>query len=113
MNSSRSIGISVSPLVMTLVSSGAIFGAPATLPDAAVSASDDKQCAVAYDNKDFSKAFELCQPLADKGDADAQAKVGIMYVTGRGVAQEYAQALAWFRRAADQGNPTAQFYIGW
>ena len=37
-------------------------------------------------------------------DALAQAHLGAMYDKGRGVAQDYAAALKWYRLAADQGN---------
>jgi len=35
-----------------------------------------------------------------------------MYATGRGVPQDYAQAVKCFRLAADQGNADAQFNLG-
>jgi len=35
-----------------------------------------------------------------------------MYEDGRGMAQDYAQAVAWYRKAADQGAALAQFKLG-
>jgi hypothetical protein len=35
-----------------------------------------------------------------------------MYDHGDGVQQDYAKALEWFRRAAEQGDRDAQFYLG-
>ena len=35
-----------------------------------------------------------------------------MYDDGRGVPQDYAQALVWLRKAADQGNAAAQTNLG-
>jgi uncharacterized protein len=35
-----------------------------------------------------------------------------MYANGQGVAQDYAQAVAWYRKAADQGDADAQFNLG-
>ena len=35
-----------------------------------------------------------------------------MYEDGRGVAQDYAEAAKWFRRAADQGVAAVQFNLG-
>jgi TPR repeat protein len=35
-----------------------------------------------------------------------------MYREGEGVPQNYAEALKWFRKAADQGNANAQFKLG-
>jgi TPR repeat protein len=35
-----------------------------------------------------------------------------MYADGRGVAQDYAEAVRWYRKAAEQGDATAQFNLG-
>ena len=49
---------------------------------------------------------------AEQGDADAQYNLGIMYVTGRGVPQDDAEAVRWYLLAADQGHAVAQFNLG-
>ena len=49
---------------------------------------------------------------ADQGDASAQYNLGFMYADGRGVPQNYAEALKWYRLAADQGHASAQFNLG-
>ena len=36
-----------------------------------------------------------------------------MYFFGEGVAQNYAEAVNWFRLAADQGRADAQYALGW
>ncbi|HUD84765.1 MAG TPA: tetratricopeptide repeat protein, partial [Candidatus Saccharimonadales bacterium] len=38
--------------------------------------------------------------------------LGGMYSSGNGVAEDDAQALVWFRKSAEAGNPTAMFNIG-
>ena len=40
--------------------------------------------------------------LAEQGDADAQFNLGIMYANGRGVPQDDAEVVRWYRLAADQ-----------
>ena len=35
-----------------------------------------------------------------------------MYEEGSGVPQDFAAALIWYRKAADQGDADAQFYLG-
>ena len=35
-----------------------------------------------------------------------------MYDDGQGVAQNYAEAARWYRKAADQGNASAQLNLG-
>jgi len=65
-----------------------------------------------YDKKDYAGALREWQPLANRGDADAQYGLGWMYENGRGVKQDDAQAVAWFRKAAEQGLAAAQFDLG-
>ena len=49
---------------------------------------------------------------ADQGDAFAQNNLGGMYANGRGVPQNYAEAVKWYRKAADQGAALAQGTLG-
>ena len=35
-----------------------------------------------------------------------------MYAQGQGVPQDYAEAIRWYRQAAEQGNAEAQFNLG-
>jgi TPR repeat protein len=54
----------------------------------------------------------IYQKAAEEGDATAQSKLGVMYMTGEGVEINFEQAAVLFRRAAEQGNPRAQFNLG-
>ena len=49
---------------------------------------------------------------AKQGDADAQNNLGLMYVKGNGVPQDYYEAAKWFRKAAEQGHADAQNNLG-
>ena len=49
---------------------------------------------------------------AEQGDADAQSRLGYMYFEGKGVGQNYAEAVKWFRKAAEQGDVYAQNGLG-
>jgi hypothetical protein len=60
---------------------------------------DDAQAA--YNRGDYATALQLIRPLADQGDARAQSILGLMYESGRGVPQDYAEAVKWYRKAAD------------
>jgi uncharacterized protein len=51
-------------------------------------------------------------PRALAGDARAQAALGYLHATGRGVPQDYVIAAMWFSRAADQGHAGAQYMLG-
>ncbi len=82
-----------------------IVAAPATL--------DTQEAGIAaYQRGDFDAALRLFQPLAEHGDASAQSNLGVMYEQGRGVAQNYREAMKWFRLAAIQGNASAQSNLG-
>ena len=50
--------------------------------------------------------------LAEQGNAEAQFALGRMYAEGLGVAQDEADALAWYGRAAEQGHTDAQREVG-
>jgi TPR repeat protein len=54
----------------------------------------------------------VLQPLAERGNARAQAMLGFMYATGQGVPQSYDTASYWYRLAAKQGDTTAQYLLG-
>lgn len=56
------------------------------------------------DNKDL----HALQAQATQGDIEAQNRLGELYAKGRGVPQDYAQARAWYEKAAAQGHPMAQ-----
>jgi hypothetical protein len=66
----------------------------------------------AYEKGRYPLALRLLQPLAEQGDARAQALLGLMYYHGRGVKQDDAEAAKWLRLAADQDEPRAQFNLG-
>ena len=60
----------------------------------------------------YATALQIVRPLADQGNAEAQAFLGWLYECGSGVPPDYAQAAAWYRKAADQGNAEGQFHLG-
>jgi uncharacterized protein len=50
--------------------------------------------------------------LADQADAVAQWQLGRMHYYGLGVPLEWAEALRWYRKAAEQGHAAAQYDLG-
>jgi hypothetical protein len=62
----------------------------------------------AYRRGDYMSAYQLIKPEAEKGDDRAQFILGYMYDEGKGVPQDYAEAVKWYGRAAKQGNKAAQ-----
>jgi len=49
---------------------------------------------------------------AERGSAQAQYKVGILYDFGEGVEQDYIQAAKWYRLVVDQGLSSVQYFLG-
>ena len=58
------------------------------------------------------RQIESCQHAAEQGDALAMGQLGLMYYEGQGVLQDYAEAVAWFRRAAENGNAATMTQLG-
>jgi len=50
--------------------------------------------------------------LAEQGYPLAQATLGLMYTEGEGVAQDYQEAVRWYRLAAEQDHASGQFSLG-
>ena len=73
---------------------------------------DIKKGLDAYDRGGFATALEEWKPLAEQGNALAQALMGYMYKKGVGVPLNFAEAMKWYRLAAEQGNATAQAILG-
>jgi len=65
----------------------------------------------AYERGDYATAVLLFRPLAEQGNAQAQAQLGFMFNAGRGVSQDYEQAAAWYRRSAEGGNAAGQYNL--
>ncbi len=67
---------------------------------------------VAFDRGDFATARKEWKPLAEKGDARAQFRLGCLYTFGQGVPEDYAMALRFYRMAAERGDRDAQNNLG-
>ena len=57
-------------------------------------------------------SIEALRTRANVGDAGAQVILGVMYATGLGVPQDYAEAVRGYRLAAEQGEAFAQSNLG-
>jgi len=66
----------------------------------------------AAERGDHSTALRIFQQLAEQGNANAQSKLGHMYLFGWGVTQDYAPALKWLCKAANQGEANSQAQLG-
>ena len=50
--------------------------------------------------------------LAREGNVEAQFRIGIMHDKGRGVPENDAKAIEWFRKAAERGHLEGQINLG-
>ena len=57
-------------------------------------------------------SIEALRTRANAWDAGAQYNLGLMYDNGEGVPQDDVEAVAWYRRAAEQGRAGAQVEFG-
>ena len=68
---------------------------------------------VSLKEKQWDISAELIRAGATTRNKMAQYGLGLMYADGLGVEQNYAEALTWYRKAADQGHAPAQSNLGW
>lgn len=69
------------------------------------------QAIKAYDNKVYTKAYEIWDSLATS-NADAMVNLGTLYVKGEGVSKNMAKAAELFDRAVKKGHELGAFYLG-
>ena len=63
--------------------------------------------------QDYSnKSVQELLPLAEKGDAKAQYRLGLTYSNDIDVPQDFQEAAKWYRLAAEQGHAYAQYNLG-
>src|SRR5262249_57258699 len=64
------------------------------------------------DMKSNKRVFALLQRGAEHGDTTSIGNLGIIYENGYGVAQDYAEAHKWYKKAADKGDARAMRELG-
>jgi uncharacterized protein len=94
----------ITTLFASSVPALALFGVARAGPFEDAQAADQKG--------DYATELRILRPLAEQGNALAQLGLGVMYANGRGVPQDYAQAVVWYLKAAEQGDADAQTIVG-
>lgn len=96
-----------------LLRNAAFAAAAGTMMLTGSNASADVRAGVtAWEAGDYARAVAEWRPLAVQGDPDAQFNLGQAYKLGRGVPQDFNQAITWFRSAADQGHLQSEDNLG-
>jgi TPR repeat protein len=60
----------------------------------------------------YDTGLQLLLPLAKEGDAKAQNAIGVAYLNGWGVEQDYREATRWLQMSAEQGDARGQASLG-
>ena len=63
-------------------------------------------------DKPLPKDIPSLKALAEKGDGRAQGQLAVNYTYGKGVEKDYAKALAWAKKSAEQEIPSGMFILG-
>ena len=56
-------------------------------------------------------SFPKIQTQAEQGDMDAENRLGVMYDQGKGVPEDYGEAVKWYRKSAEQGYAKAKYNL--
>ncbi|OGW49002.1 MAG: hypothetical protein A2V62_05915 [Nitrospirae bacterium RBG_19FT_COMBO_58_9] len=82
-------------------------GSPRSLP-----ATQDTSPQIAKQGTALAAPIQQLHKQAEKGDAEAQFNLGLLYDRGQGVRKDKSEALRWYRLAATQGDTFAQNALG-
>ena len=66
----------------------------------------------AYAGKRFFSALRRWRAAHSAGSSEAAFRIAELYVKGEGVQRNLAEAVKWYRRAAERGHSRAQFRLG-
>ncbi|MDA0703774.1 MAG: tetratricopeptide repeat protein, partial [Proteobacteria bacterium] len=93
-------------LALLFVCASLLLGIPAH-------ANGDRDAGIAaFEAGDYDTARELWTASAATGDSRAASGLGEIYLQGLGVEADPVQAVAWFRKAAEQDEPRALHLLG-
>ncbi len=83
-----------------------------TSPGARVASTRAADAQAAEKPAPTNSEFDTLRHRAAAGDSDAQYKIAIRYLVGRGIEQDYTKAAKWLQEAAASGVISAQYNLG-
>jgi TPR repeat protein len=92
---------------------GLIVAAAVLMATANAKASDLYDFFAAYNAGDLAGAAAIIEPLAKKGNAEAQYQLAAMLERGKAFHEDAAGAVKWYQAAADQGHAQAQAHLAY
>jgi TPR repeat protein len=60
----------------------------------------------------LTRDAQACRARAEQGDVKAEYELGSRYYYGQGEPKDYAEAIRWYQKSADQSYPTAELALG-
>lgn len=66
----------------------------------------------AYEAGNPQLAVKEFRAAAEKGNAECQFNLALMYEQGMGIAKDEKEAIVWYKKSAELGNANAQFNLG-
>jgi TPR repeat protein len=66
----------------------------------------------AYALEIYPRSASILFARAEKGDPLAQTYIGVMYIRGQGLPQNFEAAAHWLHLAAESDVPAAQYFLG-
>ncbi len=77
---------------------------------------DFSQAVVAFHRGEYERAYATLRSLSETTNDEytglAQYYLGVMYLNGQGIEQDYTEAAKWLRKAAERHIEQAQFKLG-
>ena len=99
---------------ITIILIACLFICNVQAQDSSIVQKEIAQALNAYDNKNYTEAFRLLSKNKESAEftPEAQVDLGLMYSDGNGVAQNYTEAIKWYRKAAELGYSYGQNNLG-
>ena len=60
---------------------------------------------------EYIRAFQILNPIAERGNAEAQCIIGNIYHLGLGVEQNLTKAIHWYQKSSDRGYGVASINL--
>ena len=97
---------------LSLVGLLAIFLALPAIAAGSDADEDLRRAAKLQKNGETPAATAIWKRWAERGNADAAYNLAVIHQHGDGVTRNYAEALRWYRHAADLGDRISEYQIG-
>jgi hypothetical protein len=65
------------------------------------------------ESRRLAEIARVTRARAEHGNVNAAYALGTLYLQGRGVRQDYAEAIRWYRSGADRGDAASEYGLGY